>query len=287
MTLGADKELRSKRVHNLRRAEVIRGTGKAAQMPAEHATRIAVATRAFSAEGVAGASGDFHLILRPAGNTDRVSLVVGDVAGKGLKAASLASRIGHLFPRLDPLRDAGRAMVSLNRELVEHTPAESFASMVLAEVHTATGVLRIWAAGHPPALIWRAATGSVREGVVGGLPLGCFPGFPGWEGEAEEWRWGVGDVLLLYSDGLTETRNDEDEIAGALLEAARAWRPLTDDTTLMVCKRERPPRRFCPRRRPTAPDGASLAHRRQWDDDPAHPLSSSVLPRYRAAHAGQ
>jgi sigma-B regulation protein RsbU (phosphoserine phosphatase) len=95
----------------------------------------------------------------------------------------------------------------------------------------------------------------VVEAQIHDMPLGLLPT---WEGLPEEWPLEPEDVLLLYSDGLVEVRNAEGElfdsfraarvlaqnaessaeaIVEALVQAANDWGPLTDDLTVVVCKR--------------------------------------------------
>lgn len=197
--------------------------------------------------------GDFHLFLD---DGERRGLVVGDVSGKGIPAALAATSIGHLLPWLRPLRDPHCALADLNRHLTERLPTEAFVTLALVETDLAAGALRLWGAGHPPALCWQARTGRVVEaGAAGGAALGLFPN---WSGEAAELVFEAGDVLLLYSDGLIEARNEAgeqfgperaaavlaenaaagpDAVAEALVGHVRAWGALDDDLTIVVCRR--------------------------------------------------
>jgi DNA-binding NarL/FixJ family response regulator len=214
-----------------------------------------IAIRAVSAQGIGG---DFHLILRPPDDRDvlgQVGVVVGDVSGKSLPASLIATSIGHLLPLLDPLRDPASALHVLNDALLERTPLESYASLVLAQINARSGLIRIWSAGHPPTILWRSRFGEVVEARMGNLPLGCYVD---WRGDPQEFSWEVGDILVLYSDGLIETRNQKgemfeiagvteilrrfpngsaEEIVEALMQAANDWGTVTDDITVLVCKR--------------------------------------------------
>lgn len=196
--------------------------------------------------------GDFHLFL---GEGERRGLVLGDVSGKGVAAALVATSVAHLLPWLDPLGDPGAALARLNRDLIERLPADAFVTLVFAEVDPGAGTLGLWSAGHPPALLWRAGERQVREAQAHNFFLAFREP---WSAEPERLPFAPGDVLLLYSDGLIEARNDRgeifgieraaavlaqnadkcvEEIAGALARAAGEWGPLTDDLTLLVCRR--------------------------------------------------
>jgi len=196
--------------------------------------------------------GDFYLFLSA---ERRVGLVVGDVMGKGLPAALIATSITYLLPALRPLADPAGAIRELNSSLHERLPEGAFVTMVLAEADAGSGTLRIWNAGHPPWLCWRAREGRVIEGKTGNPVLGIFTGC---DCRSEEWPLENGDVLLLYSDGLIETPGASGELFGseraagvlagnagreaaeivdALVGAVRQWGTLGDDLTLLVCKR--------------------------------------------------
>lgn len=197
--------------------------------------------------------GDFYLFI-PHG--PRLGLVIGDVCGKGMPAALAATSIGHLLPWLRPLEDPQQALSDLNQDLAERLPESSFVTLALAEIEPATGRLRLWNAGHPSALLWREAEQRVVEISAPGPLLGILPS---WEGEPEERTLEPGDVLLLYTDGLVETRTEvgelfgterlsralavaarrpAGEIAEALIRSVEDWGAPTDDLTLVVCKRK-------------------------------------------------
>lgn len=195
--------------------------------------------------------GDLYLFLREPG---RLGMGVGDVCGKGVPAALAATSISHLLPWLNPLPDPGQALANLNDDLEAHLPSGSFASLCLAILEPGTGLLRLWNAGHPPPLHWHADDGRVTEAAVHNRLLGIVPG---WHGREEVWRLAPGDVVLLYSDGLSETRNSTGELFGeervaevlaanagrsaqeildAMRTAVYAWGTPADDVTLLICR---------------------------------------------------
>lgn len=197
---------------------------------------------------------------RPPSRT--LGLVVGDVSGKGIPAALTANSIAYLMPWLRPLQDAGRALAFLNRDLARRLPASAFVTMAFAEVSVpemgACARVRLWSAGHPPAILWRARTGrtEITGETAGGPVLGIFPE---WEARPpQEMVFEPGDVLVLYSDGLIETRRQEDgelfgtervadtvaacagegadALARSLARAANEWGAPHDDLTILVCR---------------------------------------------------
>lgn len=222
--------------------------------------------------------GDFYMFLQ---NGERVQVVIGDVAGKGIPAALISNSIVHLLPWLNPLADPVAALRNLNQEMNERLPEDAFVTMTLAEISLVVGAVRVWAAGHPPALLWRAREGRVQTMRVFNPILGFFPD---WEAHEEQWPFDEGDVLLLYSDGLIETRNADrkqfymsqaaqalaesagnsaEAIALHMVEAVNTWGVPTDDLTILVCKRvpmvQPAPSAVGEARQPSAvPAGASL-----------------------------
>jgi len=117
--------------------------------------------------------------------------------------------------------------------------------------------IRLSAAGMPPALVYRAASGEVEEVVLKGMPLGAFLDF---RYEERELELAAGDVVLLMSDGLPELFNAEremfdypravtafrdvatgsaSEIVDGLRRRADEWadgRPQDDDITFVAIK---------------------------------------------------
>jgi serine phosphatase RsbU (regulator of sigma subunit) len=143
----------------------------------------------------------------------------------------------------------------LNQDLTERLPDQAFVTLTLVLADLSRGRVCVWSAGHPPALLWRAGGAEVVETRVQSPLLGVFPT---WEGCAEELPMETGDVLLLYSDGLIETRNargeefdlsraasvlaqhaheSAEEILDALTEAVNRWGTPADDLTILVCRR--------------------------------------------------
>lgn len=184
----------------------------------------------------------------------RLGLAIGDVAGKGMAAALVATSIGYLLPYLDPHRSPHQALVRLNKDLCERLPDTSFATLLYAELEPAVGRLRLWNAGHPPALVWRARDGHIESAACGQAPpLGLFAV---WHAPEQELTLAPGDLVVLHSDGITEARGmDEAQLLGLIREhAPQGPRALVtailarvqpagtdplDDLTLIVCQRDR------------------------------------------------
>ncbi len=158
--------------------------------------------------------GDYYDAL-PAGE-GQLLLAVADVMGKGLPAALFAFVFrGLVRSRLDLAARPGDFLAWLNRHLFEELDrAEMFITAQLAFLDCRRGEIRVAAAGHPPLLLANTA-GEVAEVAVGGPPLGILraASFP------EDCRpWPAG-CALMFTDGLIEARNAQDELLG--LEAVK------------------------------------------------------------------
>jgi serine phosphatase RsbU (regulator of sigma subunit) len=94
--------------------------------------------------------------------------------------------------------------------LVESSPENKFLTLFCAELDPATGVLRYASAGHEPALLVRA-DGTYLKLSAQGIPAGIMPGFAP---TIHETCLAPGDVLAIYTDGLTESRNEQGETLG-------------------------------------------------------------------------
>jgi len=188
----------------------------------------------------------------------RVTIVLGDVSGKGMPAALLMSRLQAKVQLLidEPL-PIETAMDRLDRAVAARAPSNRFVSLVWADCNPMSGAVAWCNAGHNPPLLVRAA-GGVERLEASGLPLGLVPG----RGYREEQlTLEKGDLLAIFSDGLVEAQNDAQEefgearlgallaesrslpsegvVAGALTRIA-GWtggRPAADDLTLAVIRR--------------------------------------------------
>ncbi|MHB0980690.1 MAG: MASE3 domain-containing protein [Thermoleophilia bacterium] len=163
-----------------------------------------------SATQAARVGGDFYDIF--ALDDDRVAVVVGDVSGKGLAAATLTSRVKDTM-RAYTFEGGSPAWVleRTNSILMRSTDVTSWVSVFLGILQVSTGRLVYCSAGHPPAAVRRtvtpagAHTSSLLETtspIVGAFETAQF--------KDEEDVLGPGDVLLLYTDGVIEARRGRD-----------------------------------------------------------------------------
>jgi sigma-B regulation protein RsbU (phosphoserine phosphatase) len=188
----------------------------------------------------------------------RIVLALGDVSGKGMPAALM---VMGLQARLEVLtadpHDLAGLITRLNKITCANCPSNRFITFFVARIDPATGELAFANAGHNPPIVMRAS-GEVETLDGGGPVLGILPIAPYSEMRAQ---LGKGDVLVIYSDGVTEATNPAEEEFGEqeLIEVVRKNRaqpaeaivnavteavsqfstgaPQADDITLIVARR--------------------------------------------------
>jgi serine phosphatase RsbU (regulator of sigma subunit) len=149
-------------------------------------------------------AGDFIVVGDAASGRLDVSVV--DVSGKGDRAGTrallLAGAMGGLVTALEPRE----FLPATNAYLLNHPWQDGFATAVHLSVDLDSGGFRVWTAGHPPALHWRAGAGRWSPLESEGPMLGLIP-------DADFHDAGgvlrTGDALMLYTDGMVETRSTD------------------------------------------------------------------------------
>ncbi len=200
--------------------------------------------------------GDFYDVLPL--RDGRVIVTIGDVAGKGSPAALLmALLLAVLRTLVDEELEPCALVARLNTQICRHTPGSRFITLFYAVFTPGTGAFTYVNAGQNPPLI-RRADGSIERLCGTGIALGMFEGSTY---EAIDTAVRPGDILVMYSDGITEAENPAGlpfeesglerviaarasdppaELAPAILRAveghARDSR-FTDDLTVLILKR--------------------------------------------------
>lgn len=154
-----------------------------------------------------GCSGDYYLITERNEGKECVFMVA-DVSGKGIAAALLTASLEALAAGpIEVGHSPEEICTTTSRRLHVRTPPAKFATAFLAVLEPATGKLTYTNAGHNHGLIIRAS-GAIEELRPNGMPLGLMPGatYTSTETSLEP-----GDLLVLYTDGITEATNPEDE----------------------------------------------------------------------------
>ena len=180
--------------------------------------------------------GDYYGSLQLKGS--RRGMVVADVTGKGMPAALLVSTLDSALRLLvDDSRPGSEGVgvetsaelfERLNKHIVESSASNRFITLILVEVDPQSRSVRYVNAGHNPGLLVRRS-GEVTLLGASGLPLGLLPGSTY---RVDEVEMAPGDLICLYSDGITECESVADEEYGQeRLEAflrERRDRPLSE-----------------------------------------------------------
>jgi serine phosphatase RsbU (regulator of sigma subunit)/pSer/pThr/pTyr-binding forkhead associated (FHA) protein len=201
--------------------------------------------------------GDYYDFIERADG--RMIIALGDVSGKGTAAALLMSSL-HAAVHAQAAYHSSLAetISAVNNYLAQNIPSNRFVTLFYAELDPKTGALSFINAGHNPPLIVHSA-GTVENLSSGGLPLGIMPNSPYREGRTQ---LQPGDVLVIYSDGVSEAVNPQgeefgaprlhsvvglniersaagirDRIESALTKFAQGT-PASDDITLVIVKRQ-------------------------------------------------
>ena len=159
-----------------------------------------------------GVSGDYYDIIPL--REGKIAMVICDVAGKGVPASLVMVMIRTIIHLIASSSRSTAQIVSwINKGIAGKIDIDRFATLSFFTFDPATGVLQYSNAAHHPAMIYRAAAGSVEQLDTDGLPIGI-------EHEARysqrETRLANGDIIMMYTDGVVEAmdsrgRQYEDE----------------------------------------------------------------------------
>jgi serine phosphatase RsbU (regulator of sigma subunit) len=154
--------------------------------------------------------GDYYDFLDM--GSGRVGFVMADIAGKGLSAALLMANLqANLRGQyVVALEDLPALLKSVNRLLYDHTEPSHYATLFFGSYEDHSRQLRYVNCGHNPPLLLRADT-TVERLTATTTVLGLFDD---WECSIAEERLVPGDLLVVYTDGLTEAMNDRGEEFG-------------------------------------------------------------------------
>jgi phosphoserine phosphatase RsbU/P len=223
---------------------------------------LAGATIAGSCRPALGVGGDYYDVFEL--SDGRTGVAIGDVSGKGIAAALLMAslRASLRGVSLDNPRDFANLMDKVNRLVYEASASNRYATFFFAAYDPATRKLDCVNAGHNPPIILRTGLDGKVEAIrleADGPVVGLLPFAPYTE---QSITLQPGDMLLLYTDGISEAMTHDDEewgeermIAAAELsknknadvilqdifratDAFTAGAPQHDDMTLLILKLE-------------------------------------------------
>lgn len=162
----------------------------------------------------------------------RLGIVLADISGKGIAAALLMANLqANLRSQYAiALEDPGKLLSSVNQLFYENTPDDRYATLFFADYDEASRKLRYVNCGHNPPIVLRA-DGNVERLRATGTVLGLFEK---WECSTQEITLRPGDLLVIFSDGVTEAMEGVGEEFGELrfLDCLRSCQSLVPDLLL-------------------------------------------------------
>ncbi len=207
--------------------------------------------------------GDFYDYFFIPSEPDLLGVLIADVSDKGVPAAIFMA-LCRTTIRNSALRGRApaEALTWANRLIMDGSQSDMFLSAFYARINVQTGACVYANAGHNPPLWWQSATQTFVPLKNSGMVLGVVPDVPMSERDIQ---LDPGDMLLLYTDGVTEAMNEKreefgrqrlqtavthtlqqtpnataDEVATAVLQAVQAFignASQHDDFTLLVIRR--------------------------------------------------
>jgi len=165
--------------------------------------------------------GDYYDLIEL--DRHRFAIVIADVAGKDVSAARHIAMCKHsLRATAEHIASPAELLHKMNRLIYDNTEPEAFISMFYAILDTESKTLLYSLAGHEPGLLLRAHTGRIEYISTPGILLGVLPNATFFERRTSI---KVGDILLLYTDGLTTALSSDGDTGLSKLESALMERP--------------------------------------------------------------
>jgi len=154
--------------------------------------------------------GDYFDVLKF--SEKKIGVCIGDVVGKGISAALLMANLQASFRAFASEEVSPSTLVTKLNEVISNNIApDKFVTFWYCTIDTNENRLTYASAGHwPPILFHKSGEGIPLRGV-GGTPLGILPD---WNYEEEAFPLSSGDRLVLYTDGLTEVMNSDQQEFG-------------------------------------------------------------------------
>lgn len=156
-------------------------------------------------------SGDYFEVITL--SESRYGLVISDVSGKGTQAAIYNARAKYILKSYAMADYSPSGILTLLNMIIEEEAAqEKFISLLYVDLDVEANEIIVSSAGHEPLIVW---DDSEKEAIIidepKDLPIGILPDSTYTE---KIYRIGKGDILVLYTDGITEARSREGEFFG-------------------------------------------------------------------------
>ncbi len=145
---------------------------------------------------------------------DKTYAYLGDVTGHGVAAGLIMTMVSSLISVFaDHYDSALEIIINVNKNIKKHVKKAMFMTLVLLSWDHKNKKLTYVGAGHEHILVYRADTGECESIMSGGVAIGMVPDNSKIVKE-KEIKLNEGDYILLYTDGITEARNKDEELYG-------------------------------------------------------------------------
>lgn len=157
--------------------------------------------------------GDFYDFVTV--DDHQLTLIIGDVSGKGIPAATLTTIIRTVLRTEINRGEAPHKVIEHAREFLRNdlNQAESLVTVLIVTIDSYNGTLSYASAGHMPGILWQAKTRLVKELRATSTPIGLM----GYKDETlltQTIELNPGDSLILFTDGVIEAQSPNDDIFG-------------------------------------------------------------------------
>ena len=163
--------------------------------------------------------GDFYTLIRLP--DDRAVMILGDVSGKGVEAASMSALVKTALTAYAWEGASPQEMVrSLNSMLMSFSRVETFATMFVAKIDLRAGTATYCSAGHPPSVLIHPGSPDAQDAAQAGemellsVQSGVVGAFESMVYEAGTFSFSPGDILFMYTDGAVEARSADRQFFG-------------------------------------------------------------------------
>ncbi|HEX8138141.1 MAG TPA: SpoIIE family protein phosphatase [Pyrinomonadaceae bacterium] len=178
-----------------------------------------------------GVGGDYYdFLLLPNGN---LGIAIGDVSGKGISAALLMASLQASLraQAIQGTSDLAALMANVNRLVYDASAENRYATFFYAQYEPEARTLTYVNAGHNPPMLLRDDGEVIRLDVAGGVVVGLLRDFPYTQAAI---TLKPGDLLLAYTDGISEAMNKQEEEWGEerMMETAQACKGLSASETI-------------------------------------------------------
>lgn len=143
---------------------------------------------------------------------ENLSITIADVSGKGVPAAFLMALGRSILKTLERQKQSpADNLINLNQIIYPDITEDMFITMLHSNFNYKTKILTYSNAGHNPLIVYRAETDKIELHFVKGVAIGFMQGYKYKQGEIKLEK---GDIVLYYTDGITEAENPNKELFG-------------------------------------------------------------------------